>query len=236
MLNLDPIRDRLADVRQRIVKAATRARRTPEDIRLIAVSKTFSYEDVATAHAAGQLDFGENKVQDGLHKMTQSAGTPMRWHLLGHVQSNKAKGAARFAWVHTIDDASLLRRIDQAAVEAGTRPEALVQVDLAREPTKHGVPADEVARILDEGASCRAVLLRGLMVLPPFAENPEEARLYFRQLRELRDELVARGVPSSSLAELSMGMSHDFEVAIEEGATMVRVGTAIFGHRTKGTR
>jgi len=235
VLNSDPIAGRLADVRRRVAEAATRAGRKPDDVRLIAVSKTFPYEDVGRAHATGQLDFGENKVQDGLRKIEQSAGTPIRWHLLGHVQSNKAKGAARFTWVHTIDGADLLRRIDQAAVDADTRPSVLIQVDLAREPTKHGALPDDLASIFDQGAHCRAVSLRGLMVIPPFAENPEETRVYFRQLREVRDALLGRGIPGLWLAELSMGMSHDFDVAIEEGATMVRVGTAIFGHRTKGT-
>lgn len=216
--------------------AAARAGRSSADVRLVAVSKTFPYEDVLAAHEANQIDFGENKVQDGLQKIARSAGTSMRWHLLGHLQSNKVKGAARFAWVHTIDAASLLLRLDRAAVEADTRPEALVQVDLAREPTKHGALPADVPAIFEEGGRCRAVTLRGLMVLPPSVENPQEARSWFRQLRELRDELLARGLPGAWLAELSMGMSHDFEVAIEEGATMVRVGTAIFGDRTKGTR
>ncbi len=230
-MNSDPIANRLAEVRRRIVAAATRAGRSPDEVRLIAVSKTFPYQDVVAAHTHGQLDFGENKVQDGLRKIEQSAGTALRWHLLGHVQSNKVKGAARFTWVHTIDDAGLLRRLDQAAADAGTRPSVLIQVDLAGESTKHGARPGDLAAIFDLGPHCRAVILRGLMILPPFAENPEDTRPYFRQLRELRDELLGRGIPSPWLGELSMGMSHDFDAAIEEGATMIRVGTAIFGQR-----
>ena len=155
----------------------------------------------------------------------------LRWHLIGHLQSNKAKKAALFHTVHTIDDPSLLKKIDDAAAAAGRRLDVLIQVDLAKEPTKHGVAPEAVQPILDVARSCGAARLRGLMLLPPAAEDPEAARPYFAALRALRDRLVADGVDPDMLTELSMGMSHDFEVAVEEGATMVRVGSAIFGAR-----
>jgi len=221
--------------------AAHRAHRQPTDIRLIAVSKTFPAEDVIAAVAAGQRDFGENRVQEGLQKIdaiqdlpaeaSAKAGT-IEWHLIGHLQTNKAKkAAAAFAWIHAVDSLELLRKIDDGATDAGTRPNVLIQVDLAHEATKSGADAADVPAIVQAALAGRAVRLAGLMIVPPIAGNPDDARPWFRQLRELRDQLVTSGVPTSALRELSMGMSHDFEVAIEEGATMVRVGSAIFGTR-----
>jgi pyridoxal phosphate enzyme (YggS family) len=223
---------RLSSIRARVARAAEAAGRDPRSICLIAVSKTFGIDRVKAAAAAGQVDFGENRVQEGLEKIGQAAGLPLRWHLIGHLQGNKArKAAATFACIHSIDGADLLRRVDLAAAEERTRPELLVQVDLAGEPTKHGARPEDLDEILAAASDCRAARVVGLMLLPPFFDDPEDARPYFRRLRTLRDGLKARGVPSDMLAELSMGMSHDFEVAIQEGATMVRVGTAIFGER-----
>lgn len=222
----------LRDVRTRLAHAAARAGRAVSAIRLIAVSKTQPLDAVLAAHAAGQIDFGENRVQEALQKIALSSDTAIRWHLVGHLQSNKArKAAAAFACIHSIDSADLLARVDAAAEEARTRPDLLVQVDLAGEPTKHGATLEALLPIFEAGVASRAARVTGLMVLPPFADDPEEARPYFRRLREIRDELADRGVPSSMLVELSMGMSHDFEVAVEEGATLVRVGTSIFGAR-----
>ena len=223
---------RLAEVRNRIADAAGRAGRKPEDVRLIAVSKTHPIEAVQAAAAAGQIDFGENKVQEALQKIAQSADTRLRWHLIGHLQSNKArKAAAAVGAIHAIDSVELLTRVDQAASAAGRTVDVLIQVDLALEDTKHGAPISEVPAIVAAAAGCTAARLTGLMLLPPLAENPEDARPWFGRLRALRDELVDAGTPADRLRELSMGMSHDFEVAIAEGATMVRVGTAIFGER-----
>ena len=223
---------RLAAVRDRIADAAIRAGRKPEDIRLIAVSKTHPIEAVRAAADAGQLDFGENKVQEALQKIAQSTDTRLRWHLIGHLQSNKARKAAQAAGsIHAIDSVELLKKVDQAASEAGRTVDVLIQVDLALEDTKFGAPVGEVRSIVDAAAECTAAKLTGLMLLPPLAENPEDARPWFARLRALRDELVAAGAPADRLRELSMGMSHDFEVAIAEGATMVRVGTAVFGER-----
>jgi pyridoxal phosphate enzyme (YggS family) len=226
------IPQRLAEVRDRIANAASRSGRKPDDVRLIAVSKTHPIEAVRAAFDAGQRDFGENKAQEALQKIAQAADMGIRWHLIGHLQSNKARKAAQAVGViHAIDSIELLRKVDQAASEAGRTIDVLIQVDLALEDTKFGAPVGEVRSIVDAAAGCTAARLTGLMLLPPLAANPEDARPWFSRLRTLRDELVAAGAPADRLRELSMGMSHDFEVAIAEGATMVRVGTAIFGER-----
>jgi pyridoxal phosphate enzyme (YggS family) len=201
-------------------------------VRLVAVSKTFGVDAIRAAIAAGQRDFGENKVQEALPKIDTLAAEDVTWHLIGHLQSNKARKAARpFDVIHSIDSLDLARRVDAAAAESHRRPQLLVQVDLAGEVTKHGATPDEVRQILDAASSLRSSNLVGLMAIPPWLEDPEAVRPYFRRLRELRDTLVAQGVAAETLKELSMGMSHDFEAAIEEGATMIRVGTAIFGKR-----
>jgi PLP dependent protein len=229
---LTELRVRLAAVRDRIARAAGRADRDPASIRLVAVSKTFSADYVRAAADAGQVDFGENKVQEALGKMELTADLGIRWHLVGHLQSNKArKAAARFDVVHSIDAPALVAKIDEAAAAAGRQIDLLVQVDLAGEATKHGAREDELQAIFEAAHVCRAARIAGLMLLPPATDDPDGARPYFRQLRTIRDRLAERGIDASQLKELSMGMSHDFEVAIEEGATLVRVGTAIFGNR-----
>jgi hypothetical protein len=226
------IAGRLAEVRGRMAAAAARAGRDAATVRLVAVSKTYSADHVRAAIAAGQQDFGENKVQEGLQKITETADTTVRWHVIGHLQSNKARKAAEaFHWIHAVDSVHLLTKIDEGAVAAGRRPRALVQVDLAGESTKFGASPDEVPGIFAAADGLRAVELVGLMLLPPAVDDPNDARPWFRRLVALRDQLAASGVPAERLAELSMGMSHDFEVAIEEGATIVRVGSAIFGER-----
>jgi hypothetical protein len=226
------IAENLAAVRARMAAAAGRAGRDPGEVTLIAVSKTFGADHVRAAWAAGQRDFGENKVQEALQKIEETADIPIRWHLIGHLQSNKArKAAAPFACIQSVDSVELLRRLDAAAGAAGVTPEILVQLDLAGEATKFGAPSDAAREIVDAALGCRALRLRGLMLLPPWSDDPEQARPWFRQLRELRQQWLTDGVPRAGLHHLSMGMSHDFEAAIEEGATMVRVGTAIFGKR-----
>ena len=229
---MSAIADRLAGIRARIDAAARSAGRNPSSVRLVAVSKTFPIEAVREAYAAGQRDFGENRVQEALQKMGNSADLDIRWHLLGHLQTNKARKAGpAFASIHSIDSLELLQKIDAAAAEAGRAPELLIQVDLAGEATKFGAAPGEVPRILEAAASCRAARVTGLMTLPPVPESPDDARPWFQKLCALRGEWLASGVPPSLLRELSMGMSADFEVAIQEGSTMVRVGTAIFGSR-----
>ena len=186
-----------------------------------------------SAAACGQVDFGENKVQEGQEKILAASTLPLRWHLIGHLQSNKAKKAAAvFDVIHSIDSVDLLRKVDAAAAERQRTVDVLVQVDLAGEATKYGAPAADVPAIVEAATACRAARLTGLMLLPPAVDSPDKARPYFKALKNLRDRLVGGGVPAPMLAELSMGMSHDFEVAVEEGATLVRVGSAIFGDRT----
>jgi pyridoxal phosphate enzyme (YggS family) len=232
VLDSSAVQARLADVRARLARAADRARRDPSSITLIAVSKTFGVDAIRAAAAAGQIDFGENKVQEALPKIDATADLTLRWHLIGHLQSNKAKKAGRFDVIHSIDSPSLLTRVDAAARALERRIDLLVQIDLAGEPTKFGAREEELASILETSRSASNVRIVGLMLLPPEVDDPNHARPYFRALRELRNRLLAAGVDASTVQELSMGMSHDFETAVEEGATMVRVGTAIFGSRT----
>lgn len=232
MLETGAIRARLADVRERIARAAGRAGRDPASVRLVAVSKTFTADYIRAVADCGQVDFGENKVQEALTKMDQTADLSLRWHLVGHLQSNKAKKAGTsFDMVHSVHDSALAGRLDEAAAAAGREVRWLIQVDLAGEPTKHGIPAAEVAQLCAAAKTLRAARLAGLMLLPPAVDNPDQVRPYFRALRAMRDDLAARDIDPLMLTELSMGMSHDFETAVEEGATMVRVGTAIFGSR-----
>ena len=219
-------------MRARLDEAARTAGRDPATIRLVAISKTFPAEAVFAAATAGQLDFGENRVQEGLQKIRATAERQIRWHLVGHLQSNKAKKAvSAFHVIHSIDGVDLLRRVDEAAAEVGREPALLIQVDLAGEATKFGAGESDLPAIFEAAGELRAAKLAGLMLLPPFAEDPEDARPWFRRLREIRDRLADGGVDRRHLRELSMGMSHDFHVAIQEGATTVRVGTAIFGER-----
>lgn len=222
----------LSAVRRRLDAAAHRAHRAPDSLRLIAVSKTFPVESVVAAARAGQRDFGENRVQEGLEKIAATAGLSLHWHLIGHLQTNKArKAAAAFQWIHSVDSIELLKKLDAGASDAGTCPRILLQVDLAKEATKFGADRSQLEDLARAALAARSLQLQGLMTVPPLVDNPEEARPWFAELRGLRDDLVARGLPAGALSELSMGMSHDCEVAVEEGATMVRVGTAIFGRR-----
>ena len=231
-MDLTYIAHNLAGVRQRIANAAERAGRPAGDVHLLAVSKTFTTEHVRAAAEAGQRDFGENRVQEALQKMPGTADLKIRWHLIGTLQSNKVrKAVSQFGTIHSVDSLRLLESIDAAAAEAGVQPQVLVQVDLAGEATKHGAPLSEAKAIVKAAARCQSVRSIGLMTIPPFFENAEGARPYFAQLRHLRDTLLDEGVDPSLLRELSMGMSHDFDVAVQEGATIVRLGTAIFGKR-----
>ena len=224
---------RLAAVRARIASAATRSGRSPEAVRLVAVSKTFGADAVRAAHAAGQVDFGENRVQEALAKRTDTADLPIRWHLIGPLQSNKVnKIAGTFAGVQSVHSLDLVERLSRAAVAAGADLPILIQVDLAHEATKSGLDRDGVAVLLARARELPGVRVEGLMLLPPYAEDLEQVRPWFRRLRELRDTLLAEGTPAEQVRELSMGMSHDFEVAIEEGATIVRVGSASSATRT----
>jgi len=231
VIDSSALRARLEAIRSRIERAAGRGRRDPASIRLVAISKTFPADYVSALADAGQVDFGENKVQEALQKMDATSTRALRWHLVGHLQSNKAKKAARFDTVHSIDSAALVGKLEEAAAAERRHIDLLVQVDLAGEATKFGAREEELAGIFAAARGCRAVRATGLMLLPPAFDDPEGSRRFFRELRGVRDRLIGRGVEAAMLGELSMGMSHDFEVAIEEGATLVRVGTALFGHR-----
>jgi PLP dependent protein len=227
----EQIRERLARVSERIERAAQRTGRNAEDVTLIAVSKTFDPATVQQTVDAGVSELGENRVQEAVPKAVQVTGK-VRWHLIGHLQSNKVKPAVEtFAYIHTIDSIKLVERVDRIAGELGKRPTMLVQVDLAHEPTKAGADESELPAIVEALDSARNLEFRGLMVLPPYFDSSEQTRPYFRKLHEILEGLNRNRAPERKLTELSMGMSHDFEVAIEEGATMVRVGSAIFGER-----
>jgi pyridoxal phosphate enzyme (YggS family) len=230
----EEIRERLARVRQQIARAAERAGRNPEEITLIAVSKTFDAATVQQAVDAGARDLGENRVQEALDKVDKVKADGLRWHLIGHLQSNKARAAVRaFDMIHSVDSAELVRRLDRIAGEEARRVSVLIQVDLAGEATKSGADERSLPEIVEALDAAAHLEFRGLMTLPPFFESPEETRPFFRRLRELLEGLNEGRPLGRRAAELSMGMSHDFEVAIDEGATMVRVGTAIFGARGK---
>ena len=225
------IAENLESVRARIAAACARAARAPESVRLLAVSKTYGPEAVRAAAAAGQSIFGENRVQEAAAKIPECPGR-LQWHLVGHLQGNKAAQAARlFDWVHSVDSAKLLDALDRHAGEAGRRLEVLVQVNVSGERSKSGLSPEAAPEALAIGNRLRNVRVRGLMTIPPPAEDPETSRPYFRKLRELRDAWAAE--TGMELAELSMGMTHDLETAIEEGATFVRVGTGIFGERIR---
>ncbi|MEO8480676.1 MAG: YggS family pyridoxal phosphate-dependent enzyme [Acidobacteriota bacterium] len=228
----DGIARSLDTIRRRIHTAADRAGRSPASITLVAVSKTFGPEHVRAAASAGQRVFGENRVQEMLPKIDALANLDLEWHLIGHLQSNKArKAVTACAWIESIDSLDLLSKVDMAAAELGMRRSVLLQADLANETTKHGAAISTLRPLIDAALESRALDLRGLMLVPPIPAQAEDSRPWFRQLRELRDALVSNGVPADRLRDLSMGMSHDFEIAIEEGATIVRVGSAIFGGR-----
>jgi PLP dependent protein len=229
----EQLSQRLRRVRERIVAAAGRVNRRPDEVTLVAVSKTHPTDIIREAIAAGVSDLGENRVQEADTKITAVGKASARWHLIGHLQSNKARRAVElFDVIHSVDSAALARRLDRVCGEVDREElPVLIQIDLGKESTKSGAAESELTEIVDVIKQSRIVRLQGLMTLPPYFDDPEQARPFFRRLRELRDELSARGEFADSRGELSMGMTHDYEVAIEEGATMVRVGTAIFGER-----
>jgi pyridoxal phosphate enzyme (YggS family) len=224
---------RLRGVEERVKASALAAGRDPGDVTLVAVSKTHPAERLQDALAVGLRDFGENRVQEAEGKIDIVGRRAARWHLIGHLQGNKARKAVQlFDIVHSVDSVELASRLDRICVEEGREElPVLIQVDLAGEETKNGVREDQVSSLIDWFRSSLRLRLVGLMTIPPYFEDPELVRPYFRRLRELRDELRKTGAFDEGTGELSMGMSHDFEIAVEEGATMIRVGTAIFGSR-----
>jgi pyridoxal phosphate enzyme (YggS family) len=232
----------LERLRERVARAAGRAGRRPEDVTIVAVSKTFPVEAIRSAYRAGLRHFGENRVQEWESKQAQLANLKATWHLIGHLQSNKVRRAAHlFHRVDSVDSFALTQKLDTSfameAAETGAaagpkRLQVLIEVRLGNEATKSGVAESDLPKLAEGVAGLAHLELLGLMTIPPFLDEPEEVRSYFAKLRELRDNLVRR--VGQSLPVLSMGMSHDFEVAVEEGATDIRVGTALFGVRKSG--
>ena len=231
------IAESIARIRGRMAQAARRAGRNPDEIALMAVSKTFPPERIREAHAAGQRLFGENRVQEFDGKagaLRDLSGA--EWHMIGHLQSNKASAAVElFDAVDSVDSLRLARKLDSASGQAGKNLPLLIEINVGGEAAKSGAAPDsgELEETLSAAGELEHIEIRGLMTIPPFTDDPEGARLYFRRLRNLRDEIARRRLQRVSMDVLSMGMSHDFEVAIEEGATCVRLGTAIFGERSR---
>ena len=219
-------------VREQMAEAAVRAGRDASSVRLVAVTKMFPAETVQAAYDCGLRDFGENRVQEFRQKLPSLHTPGATFHLIGHMQSNKVHPAMAFDWIQTVDSERLAGRLSQAALEAQKIIPVLIEVKLSEEADKTGISESELNRLVSVVTPLAGLDLRGLMAIPPYTDDPQGARPYFRRLRELRDRLRDSGFPN--LRELSMGMTHDFPVAIEEGATIVRIGTAIFGPRTVG--
>ena len=231
------IAENIAQSRERIAAAAQRAARNPERITLMGVSKTFPVESIREAYAAGLRIFGENRVQEFAGKADALRDlSDAEWHLIGHLQTNKAaKAAELFGAVDSVDSARMAEKLNAFAESAGKTLSVLIEINVGGETAKSGIApgSSELEQILQGVRQWGNLKIQGLMAVPPYTEDPEGSRAYFRQLRQIRDSIAARGLPQIGMAVLSMGMSHDFEVAIEEGATCVRVGTAIFGERAR---
>jgi PLP dependent protein len=229
----DKLAVRLASIRARIAAAAKSRQRAADEVTLIAISKTHPASAIKRAIEFGALDIGENRVQEAEEKIAEVGRDAAHWHLVGHLQANKARRAVTlFDVIHSLDSVDLARRLDRLCREEGREKLAvLIQVDLGHEETKSGIDESELTHLVEVLGPLDRLDLIGLMTLPPFFDDAEQSRPFFRRLRQLRDELAARGAFGGRAGELSMGMTNDFEVAIEEGATMVRVGTAIFGER-----
>jgi pyridoxal phosphate enzyme (YggS family) len=227
------ISSNLEHIHQRISAACTRCGRDPRTVRLVAVSKTKPAAMIEEAAAAGQRLFGESYVQE-LAAKTEEVRSPVEWHFIGGLQTNKVKYLrGKVSLIHSVDRLSLAREIDRQWARLGKKADILIQVNLGAEETKSGTAEEETLDLVREVSQLPHLNIRGLMAIPPYFEDPEAVRPFFRRLRELAGEIAARKVPGVEMAELSMGMSHDFEVAVEEGATLVRVGTAIFGERSR---
>lgn len=231
------LQGRIHLIKDSIAAASKRAGRRESDITLVAVSKTHPADLIKEAIQLGITEFGENRVQEAESKISEIGRKSLRWHLIGHLQANKARKAVNlFDVIHSIDSVTLVERLDALAIEAERSDlEVLVQVDLGGELTKSGAAPDQLAEIVDAVNSSESLRLTGLMTLPPLFDDPEQTRPYFRRLREIRDGLKHAGAFGADIGHLSMGMTNDFETAIEEGATMIRVGTALFGSRRKQT-
>jgi len=225
------VRNNIEHIRERIAEAALRSGRNPEDVKLMAVTKTVDDERIMEAIQCGVDIIGENYVQEAKRKI-EKMGHSIEWHLIGHLQSNKAKYAVRFFdMLHSVDRMGLARELDRRSAMNDRVMPVLIEVNISGEETKSGVPRGEVIPLIREVAELEHLAVRGLMTLPAWFDNPEDARPSFAGLRELRDMIVDANIPGVEMRELSMGMTDDFEVAIEEGATIVRIGRALFGER-----
>ena len=225
------MKQRLEQVRERIRETAASCGRDPDSVRLVAVSKTVAADTVKEAIEAGVTILGENYVQEARDKFKALVEYPVSWHFIGHLQSNKAKYAVRlFDLIHSVDSLKLAVELDKQAAKVDKIQQILVQVNISAEDTKSGIPTDEAPRLISEVSRLKNLAVKGLMTMPPYFYQPEKVRPFFAALRELRDRME-HAQPNLSLTELSMGMTGDFEVAIKEGATLVRIGTAIFGER-----
>lgn len=226
------MQDRLERVQERIRQTAKACNRPESDIRLVAVSKTMPAEIVKEAIDIGMTDFGENYIQEAREKITTLSAHPVTWHYIGHLQSNKAKYAVRmFDLIHSVDSLKLAKELDKYAKKIDKVQAILIQVNVAKEDSKSGVYIEDTLRLARETSQLENIAIKGLMTMPPYFNAPEKARPFFAALRQLRDQIKNENMPNISMEELSMGMTGDFEAAIEEGATMVRIGTAIFGER-----
>ena len=226
------MKKRLEKVQERIRQAAESCSRDADSVRLVAVSKTIPAGTVKAAIEAGVAILGENYMQEAREKFNTLVQYPVSWHFIGHLQSNKAKYAVRlFDLIHSVDSFKLARELDKQAKKVDKIQQILVQVNISAEDTKSGISADEAPGLISEISRLENLSIRGLMTMPPYFYQPEKVKPFFADLRELRDQIKAQALPNVSLEELSMGMTGDFEVAIEEGATLVRIGTAIFGER-----
>jgi len=226
------VKERLQRIKDRIADAARACDRNPADVRLVAVSKTVDADRVARAIEAGADILGENYIQEAREKFNTLYDRPAAWHFIGHLQSNKAKYAVRmFDLIHSVDSLKLAKALDKEAAKNDKVQDILIQVNISQEETKSGIDAAEAVELVAGIGILKNVRVKGLMTMPPFFDQPEKARPYFRQLARLRDHIAQAGIPGIAMGELSMGMTGDFEVAIAEGATLVRIGTAIFGAR-----
>ena len=228
---MSQIADNLLLVKERIEKAALRAARDPGEIKLVAVSKTVGVEEIREAISAGATILGESYVQEAKEKI-EEIGHKVQWHMIGHLQTNKVNQAINlFDMIHSVDRIGLAKEIDKRAKQSDKRVSVLIQVNISKETTKSGIERDRATYLVSEIANLTNIKVEGLMTMPPYFDDPEDARPYFKSLRELKGEIEKKRFENISMKELSMGMSNDFEVAVEEGATIIRVGTAIFGEK-----
>lgn len=227
------VKKRIEKIRNRIKQSALRSSRNPSDIRLVAVSKTVAPQDIKSAIDAGVFIFGENYIQEAMQKIDEIADSRLAWHFIGHLQSNKAKYAVRyFDLIHSVDSFKLAKEINSQAKKVNKVQDILVQINIAMESTKSGVSAKDAISLVKDISTLENVSVKGLMTVPPFFNQPETVRPYFKALALIKDRIQKESIKHIEMKELSMGMTGDFEVAVEEGATLVRIGTAIFGERS----